>query len=556
MIKRGLIFFSAIIFIIFSFSGCSKTNGEKFDILITNGKIVDGSGKPAFVGDIGIKGDTIAEIGALRGRAAKKTLDVKGMVVSPGFIDMHTHCSRGLGNLGTNANINYLMQGATTTQVGPDGSGTYNIAETKAKWEEQGIGTNAFMLVGHGTARREAMGREVRAPTEEELEKMKSLVRQAMEEGAWGMSAGLQYIPGRYAETEEVIELAKVVSEFDGIFHTHQRSEEDEVVEATEETIRISKEAGVNTDLTHIKTSGKSNWGLMNDVVRLINEARSQGIPVYADIYPYDMAAVGTNSRNFNIPNDILAELRQEDPGREEYADRLAKTLSDPQKRARIKKLTEEGGPDKSNYVAMYGWDALSIVSAQKNTGLIGKTFTDLAQEQNRDAFDVAADLFIEEKEDVYTSVGTMSEDDMKHVMSQEWLMFCSDGSAFKPSELTSETPRSGHPRSYGTFPRVLRKYVREEKVFSLEEAIRRLTSLPASFLKMKDRGLLKEGYKADVVVFDPETVNDHATYIDVHQYSTGINHVIINGKMSIEDGKYNNTFNGKVLLSTEDKKR
>ncbi len=556
MIKRGLIFFSALILIIFSFNGCSKTSEEKFDILITNGKLVDGSGKPAFEGDIGIRGDTIVEIGDLAGRAAKKTLDVDGMVVSPGFIDMHSHCSRGLADPDTSANINYLTQGATTVQIGPDGSGTYKIAETKAKWEEQGIGTNVFMLVGHGTVRREAMGKEVRAPTKEELEKMKSLVRQGMEEGAWGMSAGLQYIPGRYSETEEVIELANVVSEFDGIYHTHQRSEEDEVVEATEETIRISKEAGVNTDLTHIKTSGKSNWGLMKDVVRLINEARSQGIPVYADIYPYDMAAVGTNSRNFNIPNDLLAELRQGNPDRKEYADRLAKALSDPQKRARIKKLTEEGGPDKSNYAAMYGWDALSIVSAKKNTDLIGKTFADLEQEQNKDAFDAAADLFIDEKEDVYTSVGTMSEDDMKHVMAQDWLMFCSDGNAFHPHELTSETPRSGHPRSYGTFPRVFRKYVREENVFPLEEAIRRVTSLPASFLKMKDRGLLKEGYKADIVVFDPEAVSDHATYIDVHQYSTGITHVIINGKMSVENGTYNNTFNGKVLLSTEDKKR
>jgi len=556
MFKRFIILISVLTILAFAFTGCSNKAEEQYDILITNAKIIDGSGKPAFEGDIGIRGESITKIGNLTGKAAVSTIDVRGMTVSPGFIDMHTHCDAGLADPDSNANVNYLTQGVTTVQIGPDGYGTFKIAQTKAKWEEQGMGTNAFILVGHGAVRRAVMRQEPRAPSEAELEKMKTLIRQAMEEGAWGMSNGLQYIPDRYSETEEVIALAKVVSEFGGIYHTHQRSEEDKVVEATMETIQISKEAGVNTDLTHIKASGKSNWGLMNEVIRLINEARSQGIPIYADMYPYNMASVGTNSRNFNIPNDLLAEIKPEDSDRQKFAGRLTETLSDPQKRAHIKKLTVEGGPDKNNFAALFGWDAIAIVSAKTNSHLIGRTFADLAQEQNREAFDVAADLYIEEKENVYTSIGTMSEDDMKLVMSQDWLMHCSDGYTFKPSELTSETPRPAHPRSYGSFPRVLRKYVREEQVLTLEEAIRKMTSLPASFLGFKDRGLLAEGYKADIVIFDPETLSDQATYIDPHQYSTGITHVIINGKLSIERSQFNGRLNGKVLLSTEDKKR
>jgi N-acyl-D-aspartate/D-glutamate deacylase len=556
MLTRTLIVIGILALVAFSFIGCADRGEEEYDILIINGKIIDGSGKPAFEGDIGIKGDSIAAIGKLKGQSAAKTLDVQGMVISPGFIDMHTHCGPGLSDPDTNSNLNYLKQGVTTVLTGPDGGGTFKIAKTKARWDEQGIGTNALMLVGQGAVRRAVMRQEQRAPTEEEMAEMKALIRQAMEEGAWGMSNGLQYIPDRYSETEEVIELARVVSEFDGIYHTHQRSEEDKVVEATEETIQISREARVRTDLTHIKASGKSNWGFMKEVVMLIDEARSQGAPVYADMYPYNMASVGTNSRNFNIPNDLLSKLRHEDSDRMEFADRLAKALTDPEKRARIKKLTVEGGPDKANFAALFGWDAIAIVSAKTNTHLIGKTYADLAQEQNKDAFDVAADLYIEEKENVYTSIGTMSEEDMKIVMSQDWLMFCSDGYTFPPSELTSETPRPAHPRSYGSFPRVLRKYVREENVLTLEEAIKKMTSLPASFLGIRDRGLLKEGYKADIVVLNPETVTDSATYIDPHRYSSGIAHVIVNGKISIEDSEFNAALNGRVLLSTKDKKR
>ncbi len=561
MLKRYFITFSSLLFVIFPFNACFTDNLTDFDILIKNGKIVDGSGKPGFEGDIRIIGDSIVEIGDLNGKTAAKIIDARGMVVSPGFIDMHTHCDRGLGDPGTNANLNYLTQGVTTVVTGNCGSGTFRVAETKSIWEKQGIGTNAVLLVGFGTVRRAVKDTETHAATEEELEEMKTILRQAMKEGAWGMSSGLQYIPDRYASTEEVIAVTKVLDEFGGIYTSHQRSEEKQMVEATQETIRIGKETGVRVNAAHLKASGKSNWGLMKEAARLINEARSQGIYMTADMYPYDKAAVGPIWRNFNIPNDVeplsYLDRRLRSSNYNEYimknlrqvhAEELEKALIDPAKREQIKKLTAEGAPDKSNYVAMYGWDALSIVSAKKNTHLIGKTLLDVAEELRKDPFEVAADLFIEEKNNMFTSVGTMSEDDMKYAMAQDWLMFSSDGSA-----ISYDVNTLIHPRNYGSFPRVLRKYVREEKVLTLESAIRKMTSLPAQLLNMKKRGSLLVGYKADIIIFDPETIRDNATYLNPHKYSTGIEYVIINGKISIENRKYNSALNGKVLLRTEE---
>ena len=566
MSKRLLLIFFGLLIGLFSFLSL-RSKDVDFDILIKNGKIVNGTGNPWFYGDIGIKADTIVEIGNLAGKRAAKTIDAKDMVISPGFIDMHTHCDRGLGRVSSNANLNYLTQGVTTVVTGNcGGSVSLKVAETKAQWEEQGIGTNAVFLVGHGSIRRSVMGEEPREATPEEIEKMKEILLQAMEEGAWGMSTGLQYIPGRFATTDEVIALTKVVGEFGGIYTSHQRSEEKHMVEATAETIRIGKETGVHVNTAHIKASGKSNWGKMREAGRLINEARSQGIYATVDMYPYKYAGVGSISGWFNIPNDMqpLADLREkmrdrdlEDAERErlreQYADELAKALSDPVRREKIKKLTAEGAPDKSNFAVLYGWDACSIVFAKKNTHLVGKIISDIAEEQKRDPFDVAADLFIEEKGDVLSSVGTMSDDDMKYAMKQDWQMFSSDGSA-SPIKKETDKPEPGHPRAYGSFPRVLRKYVREEKLLTLENAVRKISSLPASLLHMKDRGLLLRGYKADIIIFDPETVRDNGTYSDSQQYSTGIEYVIVNGKISIENGEYNDALNGKVLLLTENR--
>jgi N-acyl-D-aspartate/D-glutamate deacylase len=388
---------------------------------------------------------------------------------------------------------------------------------------------------------------------------MQDLVRQAMEGGAWGISTGLQYIPDRYADTEEVIALTRVVGEYGGIYTSHQRDEEAHLVEAVQETIRIGRETGVRVNAAHFKCAGKENWGLMNDAVRLINETRAAGTYITADMYPYDKAATTTLSALFNVPRDweefqeinealdnssTTAEERNRLIG--EAADALAQALAEPQKRAAIKKLTEEGDPETVNWVKTWGWHNFTIVGAQQNTQLIGKIFSDLAQELNKDPFDIAADLFVQEKQDITISLCAMSEEEMKQAMQQDWLMFSSDGGA---------VPHDGgpvHPRNYGSFPRVLRKYVREEGTLTLEQAVRKMSSLPSSLLKLKNRGLLLTGCKADLVIFDPDEVRDNATYLDSHQYSSGMEYVVVNGQITIEAGQYNDGLHGKVLLLTD----
>jgi N-acyl-D-amino-acid deacylase len=570
MFKRWLIIFSALTMMMFSLAGCKS---GKFDILVKNGKIVDGTGNPWFYGDIGIIGDTIAEIGDLSGKTAAKTIDAKGLAVSPGFIDIHTHCDGGLGRPGANANLNYLIQGTTTVVTGNCGDGTFKIAEIKDKWEKQGIGTNAVHLVGYGTVRRSVMGLEPREPTHEELEKIQSIVRQAMKEGAWGMSTGLEYIPGRYANTEEIIEVTKVVGKYGGVYASHQRNEFDRVPESTQETVRIAEETGVRANVSHFKVCRKNYWGKMKEAVKVINEARTRGIYVVADMYPYHYASGGrilpiagnAGWAPFHLPDDMepFAELRKKMRDRdlpdsereklkEQYMDELAKALADKSKREQIRKSVLEGEPHRPSAVALAGWDSYLVTVAEKNTHLIGKILSDIAKEQKRDPFDLAADLVIDEP-DLYVACGVMSEDDMKYAMKQDWLMFSSDGDA-SPILKETDRPRIGHPRAFSSQARVLRKFVREENVLTLENAVKKMTSLPASFLQLKDRGLLIKGYKADIAIFDPETVRDNATHADARRYSTGTEYVIVNGKISIENGEYDDALNGKLLLLTENK--
>ena len=293
MPRRSLIFIGAWILAVLSFLGCSYNGAEDFDILIRNGTIVDGTGNPGFRGDIGITNDTVVEVGDLARKTAVHTIDAEGLVVSPGFIDTHTHCDGNLGRSGSNANLNYLSQGVTTVVTGNCGSGTFEIAETKAKWEEQGIGTNAVHLVGFGDVRRAVLGTEPREPEPQELEKMRSILRQAMKEGAWGMSTGLEYIPDRYSTTEEIIEITKVVAEYGGVYASHQRNEFDRVPEATRETIRIAQEAGVPAITSHLKACRKNAWGMMKEVVDVINDARARDVNIVTDMYPYHFASGG-----------------------------------------------------------------------------------------------------------------------------------------------------------------------------------------------------------------------------------------------------------------------
>ena len=563
-----------ILLLIAASAACSSADKKAdFDLLIRGGRLVNGTGNPWFTADVGIRGDTIAEIGDLGSRRAAKIIEARGLVVSPGFIDLHTHCDRGLSEAASKANLNYLIQGTTTVVTGNCGGGTHEVAKLKALWEGQGIGTNAVHMVGFGDVREKVIGVEPRAPSPEELEKMKALVRQGMTEGAWGMSTGLEYIPDLYSTTEEIIALAKVVAEHGGVYLSHQRNEVAAVAEATRETIRIAEEGGLPVEVSHFKVCGKRNWGTMRDAVDVINAARARGVPVTADLYPYDKAATGpliSIARNagwsiFRLPDDLepFAGLRKElaaeglseeqkDNLKERYIAELAAALKDKAKREEIRKSVLFGTAVNPSPVAVSGWDSYAVVAARKNVSLIGKIFSDLAEEEKRDPFDIAAELVIDEP-DLYLSCGALSEDDMKEAMRNDWLSFSSDGGAAPAVDETTRQ-RPGHPRSFGSQTRVLRKYVREEAVLTLEQAVRKMTSLPAQFLRLKKRGLLAPGYKADVAVFNPDTVEDKATYAEPSVYGTGLEWVIVNGKVSVEGGKFNGSLNGRLLQLTKNK--
>jgi N-acyl-D-aspartate/D-glutamate deacylase len=570
MTKRCLKALGFMILAALFLTGCSGKRTD-FDVLIVGGRVIDGTGKPPFQADVGIRGDTIVEIGDLRSRRAEETIDAQGLVVSPGFIDLHTHCDRGLSEPSSKANLNYLIQGTTTVVTGNCGGGTFEVAKTKGLWEGHGIGTNAIHMVGFGDVRENVIGVEPRSPSPQELEKMKTLVRKAMAEGAWGMSTGLEYIPDRYSTTEEIIALAKVVAEYGGVYLSHQRNEVAGVPDATRETIRIAEESGLPVEVSHFKVCGKNNWGSMKEAVEVINAARARGVPVTADLYPYDKAATGpliSIARNsgwsiFRLPDDLepFARLRkemaaegltEEEKGelRDTYVAELAGALKDKSKMDAIRQSVLVGTPTDPSPVAVSGWDSYAIVAAEKNTHLIGKIFSDLAEEENRDPFDLAAELVVDEP-GLYLSCGALSEDDMKEAMRNDWLSFSSDGGA---SPILEETvlQRPGHPRSFGSQTRVLRKYVREEAILTLEEAVRRMTSLPAEFLKLKKRGLLADEYKADIAIFNADTIRDNATYAAPFVYSSGVEYVIVNGKVSVEQGKYNGSLKGRMLLLTE----
>jgi N-acyl-D-amino-acid deacylase len=548
---------------IFCLSTCSNVQKDHFDILITHGKIINGTGNPWFYGDVGIKDNTIIAIGNLSGKTSATVIDAEGLVVTPGFIDMHTHCDDGLGDAGSNANLNYLIQGTTTVRTGSCGDGTYKIAETKAAWEKRGIGTNAVLLVGNIPIREKVMGDEqLRAATPEEIKKMQELVHQAMREGAWGISIGLEYEGyNKVVTTEEVIAITYPVAEYDGVYSSHMRDEAALMLDAIKETIRIGEETGVPVNCTHIKATGKYNWGLMKDAVKLINETRARGIMVTADQYPFIQGApIEFITELVDLPEDMepIVELREKirnrklsygerEQIRQQYVVELQQALTDPLKRKRIKESTYEERPDNPSAVARWGWHDFRIKVADKNAQLVNRMLVDIIQEQNRDGFDVVADLIIDEPDILFAS-GSQSEDDMRHAMVQDWVMVSSDGMAYSIIEDTDEPQRS-HPRDFSSQAIVLRKFVREENLLTLEDAVRKMTSLPAQFLKMKDRGLLLEGYKADIAIFDPGTVRDNATYDNAFQYASGVEYVIVNGKVSVEKGKFNGALNGKVLL-------
>jgi N-acyl-D-amino-acid deacylase len=528
-----------------------------YDLLITNGRIIDGTGSPWYSADLAIRDGKIAAIGHLAGAPARRTLDAKGMVVSPGFIDM-------LGQSDITILVNShlpskIFQGITTEVTGEGGSvaplNDAIITADRVSWEhygvtptwrtyrgyfarlrKQGIGINVADYVGATQIRRVVIGDDNRAPTPAELERMKELVRQAMQEGAIGLSTSLQYAPAPYAKTEELIALATEAAKLGGIYASHIRDEGDAIIPALDEAFRIGREAKIPVEIWHLKVAGKSNWGRMPQIVAHIEKARREGVDVGANTYAYPAA--------FNTFSAVIPPWAHDGGDR-----KLIERLKDPATRARIRQdLLTPSSEWNNEWQQVTGPDGfiLSAVQNPKLMPLQGKSIAEIAKLRNQDPIDTAMDILIEDE--AFTMVGMfiMNEPDVALAVQQPWVSICNDsqGTALD-GVLGNEHP---HPRAYGTFPRILRKYVREEHKLTLEDAIRKFTSLPAQRMRFADRGVLKAGMWADVVVFDPETIRDLATFDKPNQLSEGMRFVLVNGVPVIEEGKMTNALPGKVI--------
>ncbi|MGH9319127.1 MAG: N-acyl-D-amino-acid deacylase family protein, partial [Vicinamibacteria bacterium] len=422
-----------------------------------------------------------------------------------------------------------LVQGVTTLVLNPDGGGPWPLSEQRARYEAHGIGVNVALMVGHGSVRREVMGLEDRPPTEEELERMKAMVREGMAAGAFGLTTGLYYAPGSYAATEEVVALAKEVHPI-GVYSSHIRDESDYTVgllAAVDEVVRISEEADVPGIVTHFKALGPGSWGQSVAACRRIERARARGVQVWADQYPYE--ASGTSIIGALVPRWALAgETMPEQPSP------LESRLRNPEERARLRaemllNLERRGGAA-----------TLQISSHEADTSLEGKTLAELAEERGKEPIDVALELLDHGGASLVSF--NMSEEDIAHIMQQDYVMTCSDGGLVTTSE------GKPHPRFYGTFPRKIGRYVRDRGVVGLAHAIRSMTSLPATVFGFEDRGVLKNGAIADIVVFDFDRISDRATYEDPHQLAEGVTQVLVNGKLAVTDGKPTGTLAGEVL--------
>ena len=501
---------------------------QVFDVVLTGGRIVDGAGNPWYRADVGISGDRIAAIGDLRSAQAKQRVDVSGLVVAPGFIDIHSHTVR---NLAENPNLeNVVRQGITFVIDGQDGGSPLPLRAAMDKVAASNPVVNVGWFVGHGSIRTMAMGLVNRQSTPEELQRMKDLARTAMLDGAFGLSTGLFYVPGNYAPTEEVVEIAKVVGQLGGMHISHMRDEGAGVLDSVRETIRIGEEAGLPTQVTHHKVIGAASWGKSAETLRLIEDARRRGVDVSVDQYPYTASHTGSAAL---FPQWSL----------EGGSKSLLERLQAPDSRTRIKtevarRIREDrgGGDPKNVQFNRCGFDP----------SLNGKTLADATAVRGLAVtIDNAAEvaLEIQEKGGCSTIYHAISEEDVERIMKYPGTMVASDGDA---PACGSGSP---HPRSYGTFPRVLARYVREKKLLTLEDAVRRMTSLPAARLKVVDRGLLRAGMVADIVVFDPELVADLAEYAKPHQYAVGVRDVLVNGKLILRSGKMTDARPGRIVF-------
>lgn len=534
-------------------NGCSSR--QEFDLVILGGHVYDGTGSEAVDADIGIIGDSIAKLGKIPASRGKKVLDARNLSVCPGFIDTHDHSDTNL--LYNPKAESHIRQGITTAVSGNCGSSPFPVSDEIfeesraalkqdyeldwnwrdikgffARLEESGLAFNYATFVGQGTIRGAAMGFNDRPPKPDELQRMKAMVAESVGNGALGLSSGLEYAPGSFAQPDEVAELCQAAVEKGGLYATHMRDEGDQLLEALEETLSVARRTGISLQISHFKVAYARNWHKIDEALARIDRALAEGIDVFCDRYPYIAGSTGFSS--FNFPLWALQGTTAE------FLERLKNPTLESRLRSYVSEREQKLG----------SWDKvlISSVASEKNRSLEGKTVLQGMQESGKDAFEFMRDLVIEENNRVGQIIFMMSEDNLKRILAHPRVGVGCDGSAMAPyGKLGQGKP---HPRSYGTFPRVLGKYIREEKILPLPQMIQKMTSMPADKFKFKRRGRLQYGNYADIVIFDQDRVADQATWSQPHQYPIGIEHVIVNGEVVIENAEHLGALPGRILKS------
>lgn len=551
----------SILFTLLLLFGCG---GNKYDLIIKNGLIADGSGEPAYRADVAVDNGRIMAIRPHINQSAVRIIDAEGLVVAPGFIDM---LSWACGPILYNGHVpSVVRQGITTAVFGEGwsmGPVNANVVKEMSGWwpeynitydwktladylrivEQKGTAVNVCSYVGATTLRMFVVGFEDRRATEEELEQMKNLLRTEMEAGAMGLASSLVYTPAFYADTHELIELARVAAEYGGVYASHLRGEGSGLLAALEEFLTICREAGISGQIYHLKAAGKENWPLLQQAIAIIGQARQEGLNINADIYPYTAGATGLSAM---MP-----------PWSKEGGDSaLVARLHNPDMRKKIAQaiLNEHEGWENFYWMAGGGKNILISYLLPRNRQYQGKTIAEVAEEMHKDEISTIFDLLIAEQGKGGGIYFIMSEQNVRRKMKLPWVMFCTDEDAYQPNGLMGS--RNPHPRAYGTFPKILSRYVREEKLITLEEAVRRMSALPARKLGLKDRGLVREKMAADLVVFDAQRVQDHAEYTNPHQFSEGIEYVIVNGKIVVDKSVQTEALPGKALFKKAVRKK
>lgn len=509
-------------------SAARAQEGE-YDIVIRNGRVLDGTGNPWYRADVAIVGDRIVAVGDLGRRRARRSIDATGLYVAPGFVDVHSHAGEGLATPELSPGRPLLAQGVTTVFVNPDGGGPTDLAQQRRDLMADGLGVNVALLVPHGSVRRAVLGMEDRAPAPDELARMREIVRAGMEAGAFGLSSGLFYAPGSYATTDEVVELARIAASYGGAYTSHVRDEADYtigVVAAVDEVIRVSREAGLPGVVTHIKVLGPRVWGFSQALVQRIERAREEGVEVWADQYPYTASATSLSG--------ALVPRWAEVGGRNALLGRLESSSERGRLRAdMVQNLDRRGGASR-----------LQFRRYRPDPAIEGRTLQEVAESRGIEPVDLAIELL--RLDDAGVVSFNMNSADVETLMRQPWTITSSDG------DLVPLNEGVPHPRSYGTFPRKIRRYVVERGVVDLAWAVRSMTSLPAAVFRLADRGGIGPGHAADVVVFDLDRLEDTATYEKPHQLAAGMVYVLVNGRAAIDGGAFTEAKAGKVLRRAE----